>query len=63
MPAAVIMQYYGILRVWLPRTTQIINKKGGVAGIQGNNEGSSGTDVGGDEKLIFKFMWPYCWRI
>ena len=22
-----IMQYYGILRVWLPGTTQMINKK------------------------------------
>ena len=37
-----IIQYYGILRVWLPGTTQIINKKVVWLAFQGNNEGKSG---------------------
>ena len=37
-----IMQYYGILRVWLPGTAQIINKKEVWLAFQGNNEGRSG---------------------
>ena len=36
-----IMQYYGILRVWLPGTAQIINKKEVWLAFQGNNEGRS----------------------
>ena len=37
-----IMQYYGILRVWLPGTAQIINKKEVWLAFHGNNEGRSG---------------------
>ena len=38
------------------------NKKEAWLAFQGNNEGRSGrlkTDAGGDEKLTFKFVWPY----
>ena len=57
-----IMQYYGILGVWLPGTTHIINKKEVWLAFQGNNESRSGRSKQkreGDEKLIFKFVWPY----
>ena len=37
-----IMQYYGILRVWLPGTAQIINNKEVWLAFQDNNEGRSG---------------------
>jgi hypothetical protein len=36
-----IIQYYGILRVWFPRTAQIISKKEVWLVFQGNNEGRS----------------------
>ena len=49
-----IIQYYGILRVWFPGTAQIISKKRGVADVSRQVK----TDVGGDEKLTFKFVWP-----
>ena len=50
-----IVQYYGILRVWFPGTAQIISKKEVWLAFQGNNEGRSETDAGGDEKLTIKF--------
>ena len=37
-----IIQYYGILRVWFPRTAQIISKKEVWLVFQGDNEGRSG---------------------
>ena len=55
-----IMQYHGILMVWLPGTAQIINKKEVWLAFQGNNEGRSGMlkHAGSNEKLIFMFVWP-----
>ena len=37
-----IIQYYDILRVWFPGTTQIISKKEVWLVFQGNNEGRCG---------------------
>ena len=58
----IIIQYYGILRVWFPGTTQIISKKEVWLVFQGNNEGRSSrlkqTRELGDKKLTFKFVWP-----